>query len=422
MVTKPWEERDRDVFQIMPEIQQKLSGIAGVRILPITPPSLPGGGQFPFEFVIASTADIKDIYDYALKLQDIMMKSGKFYFQVLDVKVDQPDYKLAIDREKVADLGLNLQTITNDVGTLLGGGYVNRFNMAGQSYKVIPQVKRVGRLNPDDLASLYVTGPNGGLIRLDQVASISHTTEPRTINRMQQLNAVKISGVPGVPLGEALTFLETEARKILPKSYSIDYTGESRQMKREGNTFLPAFMMAITMIFLVLAAQYNSFRDPLVILAGSVPLAMFGALLFTFLKIPAPIPFFTDGFTSTLNIYSQVGLVTLMGLIARNGILVVEFANKLQEEGVAKLDAIREASVLRLRPVMMTSIATIAGHTPLIFAAGAGAEARNSIGIVLVLGMTIGTFFTLFVLPSVYMLIAKDHQHDREDLEHLAEA
>ena len=422
MVTKPWEERDRDVFQIMPEIQQKLAAIAGVKILPITPPALPGGGQFPVEFVLASTADVKEIYDYALKIQDIMLKSGKFYFQTLDVKVDQPDYKLNIDREKVADLGLDLQTVTNDVGTLLGGGWVNRFNMAGQSYKVIPQVKRVDRLSADDLSNLYVTGPNGGLIRLDQVASITHSTEPRTINRMQQLNAVKISGVPGVPLGEALAFLEGEARKILPKNYTIDYTGESRQLKREGNTFLPAFIMAVVMIFLVLAAQYNSFRDPLVILAGSVPLAMFGALLFTFWKIPMPIPFFTDGFTSTLNIYSQVGLVTLMGLIARNGILVVEFANKLQEQGIAKLEAIREASALRLRPVMMTSVATIAGHTPLIFASGAGAEARNSIGIVLVLGMTIGTFFTLFVLPSVYMLLAKDHQHDREALEQLAEA
>lgn len=422
MVTKPWGERDRTVFEMLPEVQQKLATISGIRILPITPPSLPGGGQFPVEFVIASTADSKDIYEYALKMQKIMTESGMFYFNVIDVKVDQPDYKLNIDREKVADLGLDLQTVTNDIGTLLGGGYVNRFNMAGQSYKVIPQVKRSERLTPEDLASLYVTGPDGNLIRLDQVASISHSTEPRTINRMQQLNAVKISGVSGKPLGETLAFLETEARKILPKSYTIDYTGESRQLKREGNTFLPAFLMALTMIFLVLAAQYNSFRDPLVILAGSVPLAMFGALIFTFLKIPMPIPFFTNGFSSTLNIYSQVGLVTLMGLIARNGILVVEFANKLQEQGMAKIEAIREASVLRLRPVLMTSIATIAGHTPLIFATGAGAEARNSIGIVLVLGMTIGTIFTLFVLPAVYLLIAKDHQHDRETLEELAHA
>jgi len=415
MVTKPWAERDRSVFEIMPEVQQKLSQIAGVQIFPITPPALPGGGDMPVEFVIASTADIKEIYDYALRLQDVMMKSQKFYFQTLDVKVDQPDYKLSIDRERVADLGLNLQTVTADLGTLLGGGYVNRFNMAGQSYKVIPQVKRMDRLTPEDLANLYITGPEGELIRLDQIASLTHSTEPRTINRMQQLNAVKISAQPGVPLGEALAFLETEAKKILPSSYSLDYTGESRQLKREGNNFLPAFLMAITMIFLVLSAQYNSFRDPLVILAGSVPLAMFGALIFTFWKIPMPIPFFTNGFSSTLNIYSQVGLVTLMGLIARNGILVVEFANRLQEQGRSKLDAVREAAVLRLRPVLMTSIATVAGHIPLIFVTGAGAHARNSIGLVLVLGMAIGTFFTLFVLPSVYMLFAKDHQHDREE-------
>ena len=422
LVTKPWEKRDRSVDEILPDVKEKLAEISGVKILPVTPPALPGGGQFPLEFVLASTADIKEIYEQALKLQEIMVESKKFYFQTLDVKVDQPDYKLSIDRERVADLGLDLQTVTNDVATLLGGGWVNRFNMAGQSYKVIPQVKRSERLNADSLANLYITGPDGDLIRLDQVANITHSTEPRTINRMQQLNAVKISGVPGVPLGEALNFLETEARKILPSNYIIDYSGESRQLKREGNTFLPAFIMAILMIFLVLAAQYNSFRDPLVILAGSVPLAMFGALLFTFWKIPMPLPFFTEGFTSTLNIYSQVGLVTLMGLIARNGILVVEFANKLQEQGMAKLDAIREASGLRLRPVMMTSVATIAGHTPLIFASGAGAEARNSIGIVLVLGMAIGTFFTLFVLPSVYMLLAKDHQHDPDELDELAEA
>ncbi|MBZ9610487.1 efflux RND transporter permease subunit [Rheinheimera maricola] len=413
MVTKPWDERERTVFEMMPEVQQKLSQIAGVRILPITPAALPGGGNFPVEFVITSTANSKEIYDYALQLEKVMRESGTFPFQLIDMKVDQPEYLLNIDREKVADLGLNMRDVVNDLGTLLGGGYVNRFNMAGQSYKVIPQVKRSERLTPDSLTDLYITGPGGEMIRVDQIASLSHSTVPRSINRMQQLNAVKISAVTIKPLDETLQYLEAEAKKILPASYSIDYTGESRQLKREGNTFLPAFLLAITMIFLVLAAQYNSFRDPMVILLGSVPMALFGALVFTFLKIPAPMPHFTDAFTSTLNIYSQVGLVTLIGLIARNGILVVEFANKLQEQGKAKLDAIREASVLRLRPVMMTSLATIAGHTPLIFATGAGAGARNSIGIVLVLGMTIGTLFTLFVLPSVYMLIAKDHSKDK---------
>jgi multidrug efflux pump len=414
MVTKTWADRERSVFEIMPEVQQNLSKIAGVRVFPATPPPLPGGGQFPIEFVMASTADTKEIYEYAQKLQTTLMQSGKFMFLQMDVKVDQPDYKLNIDREKVADLGLNLQTVVADVGTLLGGGWVNRFNMSGQSYKVIPQVKRSARLTPDDLAKLYVTGPDGNLIRLDQVASMTHTTEPRSINRMQQLNSVKLSGMAQMSASEALAYMEDEARKIMPKNYSIDYTGESRQLMREGNTFLPVFALAVVMIFLVLAAQYNSFRDPIVILLGSVPLALFGALTFTFLKAGTPFPMFTDGFTTSLNIYSNVGMVTLVGLIARNGILVVEFANRLQEQGKAKIDAIREACIIRLRPVMMTSIATIAGHTPLIFVSGAGAEARNSIGIVLVLGMTIGTFFTLFVLPALYMLIAKDHQKHNE--------
>lgn len=422
LVTKPWEERDRSVFEILPEMQQSLANIPGVRILPITPPPLPGGGDFPVEFVIASTADSKEIYDYALKLQQVMNASGIFPFTLIDMKVDQPEYQLNVDREKVADLGLNLQTVTQDLGTLLGGGYVNRFNMAGQSYKVIPQVKRVERLTPDDLTKLYITGPEGQMIRLDQVATMSHVTAPRSINRMQQLNAVKISGVSIKPLGETLTYLQEEAAKILPKGYSIDYTGESRQLQREGNTFLPALTLALLMIFLVLAAQYNSFRDPIVILAGSVPLAIFGALLFTFFKMPMPMPFFTDGFSSTLNIYSQVGLVTLVGLIARNGILVVEFANKMQLQGMSKIEAVREAAVIRLRPVLMTSIATVAGHAPLIFASGPGAEARNAIGLVLVFGMAIGTVFTLFVLPSVYVLLAKDHQKDKARLAELEAA
>jgi multidrug efflux pump len=415
LVLKPWNERDRSVHEVLSGVQTELSKISGTKVLGIVPPALPGGGQFPVEFVLASTADIKEIYEYAVQIQKALMETKKFHFSLIDVKVDQPDYKLTIDKDMVAELGLTLQQVTADMGTLLGGGYVNRFNMEGQSYKVIPQVKRENRLTPENLRELYITGPEGKLIRLDQIASLTHSTEPRSINRMQQLNAVKISGVAGVSLAEALALAKEEAEKILPKSYTIDYTGESRQFIREGNSFLPAFSLALCMIFLVLAAQYNSFRDPLVILAGSVPLAMFGALIFTFWKIPAPIPYYTDAFTSTLNIYSQVGLVTLMGLIARNGILVVEFANKLQEQGKQKLEAITEAAIIRLRPVMMTSVATIAGHTPLIFATGPGAEARNSIGIVLVLGLTIGTIFTLFILPGVYMLLAKDHQHDKDN-------
>ena len=415
MVLKPWDKRKRSVFQIMPEVQQKLHAIPGIRMFPVLPPALPGGGQFPVEFVIASTADEGQILQFAQQLQLKAMQSKMFAFPpLIDVKMDQPQSEIVIDRDKVADLGLNLQQVGSDIGTMLGGNFVNRFNIAGRSYKVIPQIQRIDRLNPDQLANIYVTGPGGKPVQLSTVATIKNSTGARSLNRFQQLNAVKISGVAVRPLDEALRFLETEATKILPKGYVLDYTGESRQLRTEGNKFLPAFGLAVILIFMVLAAQFNSFRDPFVILAGSVPLAMFGALIFTFLKMPDPsVSFWTHGWTTTMNIYSQVGLVTLVGLVSKNGILIVEFANKLQEKGLSKREAIHEAAMTRLRPVLMTSGATIAGHFPLTLVTGAGALARNSIGLVLVGGMTIGTLFTLFVIPSIYMLIAKDHAKDK---------
>ncbi len=319
-----------------------------------------------------------------------------------------------IDRNKVADLGLSLEQVGADIGSMVGGNYVNRFDIAGRSYKVIPQIRRVDRLNADQLKNIYVTGPNGRLLPLSTIATIRNSTVPRSLNRFQQLNAVVISGVAIRPLAEALRFLEDEAAKILPKGYVIDYTGESRQLRTEGSRFLPAFGLAVVLIFLVLSAQFNSFRDPFVILAGSVPLAMFGALVFTFLKMPDPnIPFWTSGWTTTLNIYSQVGLVTLVGLVSKNGILIVEFANKRQLQGRSKRDAVRDAALTRLRPILMTTGATIAGHFPLTLVTGPGAAARNSIGLVLVGGMAIGSLFTLFVIPSIYMLIARDHSKDR---------
>jgi multidrug efflux pump len=424
MVTKPWDERKRTVYQIMPEVQKKLQAIPGIQMFPVTPPALPGGGQFPVEFILASTAESGQILEFAHKLQLKAMKSGMFAFPpIIDVKIDQPEARFVIDRDKVASLGLNLGQIGTDLGGMVGGDYVNRFDIAGRSYKVIPQIERVGRLNPDQLRDVYVTGPGGKLIPLSTVATLSEKVVPRSLNRFQQLNAVKISGVAMRPLDEALGFLEGEAAKILPKGYVIDYTGESRQLRTEGNKFLPAFALAVVLIFLVLAAQFNSFRDPFVILAGSVPLAMFGALMFTFLKMPDPnVPFWTRGWTTTLNIYSQVGLVTLVGLVSKNGILIVEFANKLQLTGLTKLDAVRQASMTRLRPILMTSAATIAGHFPLTLVTGAGAAARNSIGLVLVGGMFVGTLFTLFVVPSIYMLVARDHSRDREGEALVAEA
>ncbi len=419
MVTKPWNERERNVFQILPEIQEKLQRIPGIQIFPVTPPALPGGGQFPVEFVIASTADSREILAIAQQVQLAAMNSGMFAFPpLIDVKFDQPQTEVMIDRDKVAALGLNLQQVSADLGAALGGNFVNRFNIAGRSYKVIPQVERVDRLNPEQLQNLYVTGPNGQLVPLSTVATLRQSTQARSLNRFQQLNAVKISGVAIRPLDQALRFLEDEAAKRMPQGYVIDYTGESRQLRLEGgNRFFATMGLAIVLIFLVLAAQFNSFRDPLIILLGSVPLALFGALIFSFMKMPNPnIPFpLTEGWTTTLNIYSKVGLVTLIGLIAKNGILIVEFANKLQREaGLSKLAAVHEAALIRLRPILMTSAATIAGHFPLVLVTGAGAAARNSIGLVLVGGMAVGTLFTIFVVPALYMLLAKDHSHDRE--------
>ncbi len=412
---KPWEQRKRSTFQVLPEVGARTAVIPGVQTFPILPPALPGGGNFPIEFVIASTAESSEILGFAQKLQEKAAASGMFAFPpLIDVKIDQPESEIDLDRDKVSELGLNLQSVGQDLGAATGGNFVNRFSVAGRSYKVIPQLLQVDRLNPEQMKDVYVTGPNGQLVALSTFAKLKDTVTPRTLNRFQQLNAVKLSGVSLRPLDEALAFLEGEAAQILPRGYSIDYTGESRQLRSEGNKFLPAFLLAVVLIFLVLAAQFNSFRDPLVILAGSVPLAMFGALVMTFLKMPNPnMPFFTNGWTTTLNVYSQVGLVTLVGLVSKNGILIVEFANKMQEQGLSKIEAVRQAALTRLRPVLMTSVATVCGHFPLTLVTGPGAAARNSIGLVLVAGMAIGTAFTLFFVPAIYLLIAKDRRAEQ---------
>ncbi|HKD41078.1 MAG TPA: efflux RND transporter permease subunit [Myxococcaceae bacterium] len=409
---KPWTDRKRNAFKILPEVQMKVSVVPGVQTFAVVPPALPGGGQFPVEFILASTAEAEEILGFAQKLQQKAATSGIFAFPPqIDVKIDQPQSEIEINRDKVAELGLNLQTVGQDLAAAVGGNFVNRFSIAGRSYKVIPQLLRVDRLNPEQLNDIYVTGPNGQLVALSTIATIRDTVVPRGLNRFQQLNAVKLSGVAIRPIDDALRYLETEAAQILPKGYAIDYTGESRQLRTEGNKFLPAFGLAVVLIFLVLAAQFNSFRDPFVILAGSVPLGMFGALIMTFLKMPNPnIPFFTNGWTTTLNVYSQVGLVTLVGLVSKNGILIVEFANKLQLEGQSKIEAVHNAALTRLRPILMTSVATVCGHFPLTLVTGPGAAARNSIGLVLVAGMAIGTAFTLFFVPAIYVLIARDHR------------
>jgi len=402
MVTKPWTQRIRTTQQVLLEVNKKLALIPGVRVIGLVPAPLPGGSNFPVEFVIASTVGPRELLEFSRKLVQAAMQSGKFFFADSDLKYDQPQARVVFDRDKVASMGLNLRDVGGDLAWMLGGNFVNRFSIQGRSYKVIPQIKRVERLTPDQLANVYVRGPTGQLVQLSTFAKLEYETQPRTLNRFNQLNSVKIQGAVQAGMeDQALKVLEDEAAKILPAGFTVDYTGESRQLRKEGNAFWATLALALILIYLVLAAQFESFRDPLIILLGSVPLALTGATLFCFLGL------------NSINVYSQVGLVTLVGLIAKNGILIVEFANKLQERGLDKLRAVIQASGTRLRPILMTSVATVAGHTPLVLAHGPGAGARNSIGLVLVPGMAIGTLFTLFVVPSIYMLLAKDHRKDR---------
>jgi multidrug efflux pump len=406
MVTKPWSERKKTAQQLLVQSSGALSKIAGIRVIPLTPPALPGGGNFPVDFVIMSPAEPEQLSALANQIVQKAMASGLFIFADTDVKFDQPQTEVVFDRDKLRSQGVDLSQAGQDLSTMLGGNYINRFSIQGRSYKVIPQVKRAERLTADQLSEIYVKGSADKLVPLSTFATLKTTTQPRSLNKFQQLNAVRIQGVipPPVPLDKALTFLENEA-KNLPQGFTVDYAGESRQLRVEGSKFLGIFSLSAILIYLVLAAQFESFRDPFIILAGSVPLAISGALAFSFL-----------GYT-TLNIYSQVGLITLVGLIAKNGILIVEFANHLQETGKTKLEAIIGAAGTRLRPILMTTAATVFGHFPLVFATGPGAGARNSIGIMLVSGMIIGTAFTLFIVPSIYMLVAKRHVLARDEEE-----
>ncbi len=399
MVTKAWSQRKKTAQELLVESSGPLSKIAGVRVIPLTPPPLPGGGNFPVDFAIVSAAEPEQVSQLAEQIVQKAMASGMFIFADTDVKFDQPQTEVVFDRDKLRSQGVDLSQAGADLSTMLGGNYVNRFSIQGRSYKVIPQIKRMDRLTSDQISQIYVKGSADKLVPLSTFATLKTTTEPRSLNKFQQLNAVRIQGVipPNVPLDKALTFLEDQAKQTLPQGFTVDYAGESRQLRVEGSKFLGTFLLSAILIYLVLAAQFESFRDPFIVLAGSVPLAISGALVFSFLNF------------TTLNIYSEVGLITLVGLIAKNGILIVEFGNHLQETGLSKLQAIIGAASTRLRPILMTTAATVCGHFPLVLAKGPGAGARNSIGIMLVSGMIIGTIFTLFVVPSIYMLVAKTH-------------
>ncbi|MBV9878802.1 MAG: efflux RND transporter permease subunit [Verrucomicrobia bacterium] len=406
LVTKPWHQRKRNMQQIQEEVAKRLADIPGVQMVTLTPAALPGGDDWDVEFVMSGVADPLEMYDLSNQLVEAANQSGKFLFADSDLKFDQPQNRILFDRDKVASMGLNLQQVGGDISTLLSSGYVNYFDIAGRSYQVIPEIQRTQRLNPADLLKRYVTGPNGTAVQLGTFAALKAEVQPEKLNHMQQLNSVTINGVIRSPatVDAALKVLEEKAAQILPGGFTVDYKGGSRQLRREGNAFLGTMILSLIVIYLVLAAQFESFCDPFIVLIGSVPLALVGALTFCHL-----------GYTS-VNIYSQVGLITLTGLVAKNGILIVEWANRLQKQGLDKFDAVLEAAGTRLRPILMTSVATIAGHFPLILVTGPGAAARNSVGWVLVSGMFIGTFFTLFVVPSFYLVLARDYSKaaDRE--------
>ena len=408
MVTKDWRRRERSTEELYGPVFGAVSHIPGLRIFPRLDPPLPNAGQYDVELVLQSDAPVEQMLETAAAVVGAGWQSGKFLYVDTDLKIDRPEARVVIDREQLADLGLDLAGVGQELGTLLGGAYVNRFNFFDRSYKVIPQIGDENRATVGPLLDLKIRTPGGQLVPVSTFTHIEASTAPRTLNRFQQRNAVRVFGgvKQGVTKEEGLRVLEAAAAAVGGPGVVLDHAGESRQIRREGSALTVTLGFAVVLIYLVLAAQFKSFRDPLIVLLGSVPLAISGALLFSFLDL------------TTINIYSQVGLITLVGLIAKNGILIVQFANTLQARGLEKLAALREASVTRLRPVLMTSAATVFGHFPLVLVTGPGAEARNSIGIVLVAGMSVGTLFTLFVVPVFYSLIAARHRaSDEEEVE-----
>jgi len=394
---KPWDKRSRSAHEIQQELQQRWGNVAGGRVAAFQFPALPGSSGLPVQFVITTTEPFENLNTVAQAVLDKATKEGKFYFADVDLKIDSPQAKVDVDRDKLATLGLTQQDFGNAMAAALGGGYVNYFSIAGRSYKVIPQVRQVDRLNPSDVLNFHIKTPSGAMIPASTVASISYSVQPESVTRFQQLNSATISGVSGASQGEILEYLRNAVAEVAPSGYTIDYAGSSRQFMNESGGFGLTMGFAVVIVFLALAAQFESFRDPIVILF-SVPMALFGAMMFIFL-----------GFAS-INIYTQVGLVTLMGLISKHGILIVEVANHLREAGKTKREAIEEAAATRLRPILMTTAAMVFGVVPLVIASGAGAAGRHAMGLVIFTGLSIGTLFTLFVVPAMYMFLAGEHK------------
>jgi multidrug efflux pump len=394
---KSWDKRTRSAHEIQQELQAKWNNIAGGRVAAFQFPALPGSSGLPVQFVITTTEPFENLNTVAHAVLEKAQKDNKFYFADVDLKIDTPQARVEVDRDKLATLGLTQQDFGNAMAAALGGGYVNYFSIAGRSYKVIPQVQQVDRLNPSDVLDFHIKTPNGDMIPASTVASIKYSVQPESINRFQQLNSATISGVTGATQGEIQQYLRDALKEAAPSGYTADFSGESRQYSKESGGFLVTMLFAVIIVFLALAAQFESFRDPIVILF-SVPMALFGAMTFIFL-----------GFAS-INIYTQVGLVTLMGLISKHGILIVEVANHLRAAGKSKREAIEEAAATRLRPILMTTAAMVFGVVPLVIASGAGAAGRHAMGLVIFTGLSIGTLFTLFVVPAMYMFLAGEHK------------
>ncbi len=396
----PTSERERSQTEVQGEVTGKFTPNPGLDTAVFPRPSLPGsGGGLPVQFVVTTSASYEALDAMANQLIGQAMGSGNFLFLKKSVEFDRPMTTVEVDRDKAADLGITMENLGSSLAGMLGGGYVNRFNLDGRSYKVIPQVDRPFRVNAEMLKDYYIETPAGEQVPLDNLVTLRDSVEPSSRNQFQQLNALTLEGImaPGVPLGDALGYLERTADSILPSNYTVDYTGQSRQFANQGSALILTFFLSILVIYLVLAAQFESWRDPAIILV-SVPLSIAGALAFI-----------TMGF-ATVNIYTQVGLITLIGVVAKNGILIVEFANNLQiTKKLGKRDAVEQAAAIRLRPIIMTSLALIFAMVPLLIASGPGAVSRFHIGLTIATGLGIGTLFTLFVLPAFYLLLGRDH-------------
>jgi multidrug efflux pump len=393
-----FEDREQSVKEMLPDVTALLADITGLRVFPSLSSSLPSAGQSDVELVVRSTDSYENMANYAQQLVQAAQRSGQFLYASSDLTLNLPQYRLVFDQDRIADLNMDVSYVSFQLATLLAEVDANRFNMNGKAYRVIPLLETDARSTPDALLDLSVRSRDGDLIPLRTLVRLERVVSPSSLATFNQQRAFRITGAvtPGTTSGQALTTLENEARQLLPASYSLDHGGMSRQLRQSGNSMISVLLISIVVVYLALVVQFNTFRLPLVVLVGSVPLALSGAMLFSFLSL------------TTINLYAQIGFVTLVGLIAKNAILITEFAHKQQLKGAKKIDAIQAAASLRLRPVLMTTAATVMGHFPLVLVTGAGAEARNSIGIILVAGMAIGTFFTLFILPSVYLWLAKE--------------